>query len=71
MPDVGKLLIIVGALIVVIGVGLTIGPRIPFLGRLPGDIAVDRGNVHFYFPLVTCLILSVILTVVLNLFFRR
>ena len=71
MPDVGKLLIIVGALIVVVGLVLTIGPRIPFLGRLPGDIAVDRGNVHFYFPLVTCLILSVILTVVLNLFFRR
>ena len=71
MPDVGKLLIIVGALIVVVGLALTIGPRIPFLGRLPGDIAVDRGNVHFYFPLVTCLILSVILTVVLNLFFRR
>lgn len=71
MPDVGKLLIIVGALIVVVGLALTIGPRIPFLGRLPGDIAVDRGNVHFYFPLVTCLILSVVLTVVLNLFFRR
>jgi len=71
MPDVGKLLIIVGAFIVVVGLALTIGPRIPFLGRLPGDIAVDRGNVHFYFPLVTCLILSVILTVVLNLFFRR
>lgn len=71
MPDVGKLLIIVGGLIVVVGIGLTIGPRLPFLGRLPGDIAVDRGNVHFYFPLVTCLILSVILTVVLNLFFRR
>ncbi|HEY9289064.1 MAG TPA: DUF2905 domain-containing protein [Candidatus Dormibacteraeota bacterium] len=71
MPDVGKLLIIVGALIVVVGLALTIGPRIPFLGRLPGDIAVDRGNVHFYLPLVTCLILSVVLTVVLNLFFRR
>jgi uncharacterized membrane protein len=71
MPDVGKLLIIVGALIVVVGLALTIAPRLPFLGRLPGDIAVDRGNVHFYFPLVTCLILSVILTVVLNLFFRR
>jgi membrane protein implicated in regulation of membrane protease activity len=71
MPDAGKLLIIVGALILVLGLALTIGPRIPFLGRLPGDIAVDRGNVHFYFPLVTCLILSVILTVVLNVFFRR
>ena len=71
MPDVGKLLIIAGALIVLIGLAFTFGPRIPFLGRLPGDIAVDRGNVHFYFPIVTCLLLSVVATVILNLFFRR
>ena len=71
MPDIGKLLIILGALIVVLGLALTFGPRIPFLGRLPGDIAIDRGNVHFYFPIVTCLLLSVVLTLVLNLFFRR
>jgi membrane protein implicated in regulation of membrane protease activity len=71
MPDLGKLLIIVGALIVVVGLAMTLGPRLPFLGRLPGDIAIDRGNTHVYFPIVTCLILSVVLTVVLNLFFRR
>jgi hypothetical protein len=71
MPDVGRLLIILGALIVVIGLALTFGPRIPFLGRLPGDIAIDRGNIHFYFPIVTSLILSVVLTLLLNLFFRR
>lgn len=71
MPDVGKLFIILGVLIVVLGLALTFGPRIPFLGRLPGDIAVDRGNVHFYFPIVTCLLLSVVLTLILNLFFRR
>ena len=71
MPDVGRLLIILGALILIVGLALTFGPRIPFLGRLPGDIAIDRGNVHFYFPIVTSLILSLILTVILNLFFRR
>jgi hypothetical protein len=71
MPDVGKLLIIVGAIIVVVGLVLSFGPRIPFLGRLPGDIAVDRGNVHFYFPIVTCLLLSVVATLILNFFFRR
>lgn len=71
MPDLGKLLILFGVIIVVLGLALTFGPRIPFLGRLPGDIAVDRGNVHFYFPIVTCLILSVVLTIILNLFFRR
>jgi hypothetical protein len=71
MPDVGKLFIILGGLIVLVGLALTFGPRIPFLGRLPGDIAIDRGNVHIYFPIVTCLLLSVVLTLVLNLFFRR
>jgi hypothetical protein len=71
MPDVGKLLIILGAIIVVVGLALTFGPRIPFLGRLPGDVAVDRGNLHFYFPIVTCLLLSVVATLILNFFFRR
>ncbi len=71
MPDVGKLLIIAGGLIVVVGLALTFGPKIPFLGRLPGDIAIDRGNVHFYFPIVTCLILSLLATVILSFFLRR
>jgi hypothetical protein len=71
MPDLGKLLIIVGGFIVVVGVVLALGLRIPYLGKLPGDISVDRGNVHFYFPIVTGLLLSLVLTVVLNVFFRR
>jgi membrane protein implicated in regulation of membrane protease activity len=71
MPDVGKLLIIVGGFIVIIGLFLTLGPRIPYLGKLPGDISVDRGNVHFYFPIVTCLLLSLVLALLLNAFFRR
>jgi hypothetical protein len=71
MPEIGKLLIIVGGLIVVIGLVLTLGLRIPYLGKLPGDISVDRGNVHFYFPIVTGLLVSLVLTVLLNLFFRR
>jgi membrane protein implicated in regulation of membrane protease activity len=71
MPEIGKLLIIVGGFIVVIGLFLALGLRIPYLGKLPGDISVDRGNVHFYFPIVTGLLLSLVLTVLLNLFFRR
>lgn len=71
MSEVGKLLIIVGGFIVVVGVVLALGLRIPFLGRLPGDISIDRGNVHFYFPIVTGLVLSLVLTVLLNLFFRN
>ena len=71
MPDVGKLLIIVGGVILLLGLFLTLGFRIPYLGKLPGDISIDRGNVHFYFPIVTSLLLSLILTLVLSVFFRR
>jgi Protein of unknown function (DUF2905) len=71
MPDVGKLLIIFGGVAVIVGLVLTLGLRIPYLGKLPGDISVDRGNVHFYFPIVTCLLLSLVLTLLFNVFFRR
>jgi membrane protein implicated in regulation of membrane protease activity len=71
VAEIGKLLIIVGGFVVVIGLFLALGLRIPFLGKLPGDISVDRGNVHFYFPIVTSLLLSVVLTLLLNLFFRN
>ena len=71
MPEIGKLLIIAGGLILVVGFFLTLGLRIPYLGKLPGDISIDRGNVHFYFPVVTCLLLSLVLTLLLSVFFRR
>ena len=71
MPEIGKLLIIVGGFVLVVGLFLSLGLRIPFFGKLPGDISIDRGNVHFYFPIVTCLLLSLLLTLLLNVFFRR
>jgi len=71
VAELGKLLIIVGGFVVVVGLFLALGLRIPFLGKLPGDISIDRGNVHFYFPIVTSLLLSVVLTLLLNLFFRN
>ena len=71
MPDIGRLLIIVGAFILVVGLVLAFGLRIPYLGKLPGDISIDRGKVHVYFPIVTCLLLSLVLTLLLTLFFRR
>jgi membrane protein implicated in regulation of membrane protease activity len=71
VPELGKLLIIVGGFVVIVGLFLALGLRIPFLGKLPGDISIDRGNVHFYFPIATGLLLSVVLTLLLNLFFRN
>jgi hypothetical protein len=73
LPDFGKLLILVGAVFVLAGLLLTFGDRISFwrFGRLPGDIVYRRGNFTFYFPLVTSIVISVILTLVFWLFSRR
>jgi len=71
MQGLGRLLILVGALIVLAGVVLLVAGRIPWLGRLPGDVVVRRGPVTFYFPLATSIVLSVLLTLLLNLFWRR
>lgn len=70
MADFGKLLILFGTIIIIVGIVLLISPRIPWLGRLPGDILIRRKNVTFYFPLVTCIILSILLTILIN-FFRK
>ncbi len=67
----GKTLMIFGAILFIVGLVLYFGAKIPWLGRLPGDIHVEKENFSFYFPVVTCIILSVILTVIFNLFGRR
>jgi len=71
MSDIGKLLVVFGLLIAVVGLVLMFAGRIPGVGRLPGDIYIQRGNWTFYFPLATSLILSVVLTVVLWLISPR
>jgi hypothetical protein len=70
MPEIGRLLIAVGLAIVVVGVLLTFAGRIPLLGRLPGDIVVQRDNFTCAVPLATMLLLSLLLTVILNLIAR-
>jgi hypothetical protein len=67
---VGRILIITGIIILVIGVVYLLGNRIG-LGRLPGDIVVRRGNISCFIPIVTSIILSIILTIIANLLFRR
>jgi hypothetical protein len=71
MSDVGRALVIVGAVIAVVGVVLMLAGRVPWIGRLPGDIYIRRGNWSFYFPLATSLLLSVILTLMYWLIGRR
>ena len=68
---VGRLLIIGGVILAVVGVVIVLAPNIPFLGRLPGDIRIDNGNVQVFVPLGTMLVISLILTLILNLANRR
>jgi len=66
----GRTLIFIGVGIVALGLILTLVGRVPFLGRLPGDIVFRRGNFTLYFPLATSILLSLLLTVLLWLFRR-
>jgi len=75
MRDLGKLLLGFGALMVLLGLVLLVAGnlsgKVPWLGRLPGDIHIQRGDWTFYFPLVTCLVISIVLTLLFSLFGRR
>lgn len=71
MNDLGKVLIVLGAVLVLAGVVVLVAPRVPWLGRLPGDIHVERGRWSVHVPLATSLLLSVLLTLILTLFGRR
>jgi hypothetical protein len=70
MRDLGRTLAILGAVITVVGIALWSGVGAGWLGRLPGDIRIERGNTAFYFPIVTCIIVSLVLTLLMSLFRR-
>ncbi len=70
MGDIGKLLILFGVVLVGVGVVLTLAGKIPWLGRLPGDIYYKSDHVTFYFPIVTCLLVSIGLSLLFYLFRR-
>lgn len=69
--DIGKIFIFIGILMVVIGLVCMVGNKLPFIGKLPGDIAIERKNYSFYFPVTTCIVISIILSVILWLFNKR
>ncbi len=70
MNGLGRVLIIMGLVLVAAGVIISIAPRIPWLGRLPGDIYIKKENFSFSFPLATCILLSLLLSLILWLFRR-
>lgn len=70
MADLGKTLIIIGAVAIVIGALLILSGKLPWIGRLPGDISIKNENFSFYFPLTTCIILSAAISFIFWLFRR-
>jgi len=70
MAGLGKSLIIFGLIIIVFGIIITFAGKIPWLGRLPGDIQIKKENFTFYFPLATCILVSVIVSLLLWLLKR-
>lgn len=70
MGELGKILAVFGGVMMILGLALWSGFGSGWLGRLPGDIRIERGNSVFYFPIVTCLIISIVLSLILSLFRR-
>ena len=72
MSGAGRVLILAGIVLAVLGVLLSVAPRsLGWVGRLPGDIRIERGSFRMYFPLATCLVVSLALTLVMRLLGRR
>lgn len=69
-PELGRIRLTIGVVLVIAGGLAMLGVRLPF-GRLPGDIAIEGERAGFYFPIVTMVIVSVVLTILFNLFLRR
>ena len=69
-PELGRILLVIGIALVVVGGLAMLGVRLPF-GRLPGDIAIEGERGGIYVPIVTMIVISVILTILVNLFLRR
>lgn len=73
MRELGKLIVIIGVITTLVGLVMWSGFTPKWLGRLPGDIRIERGHSAFYFPIVTCIILGIVLSLLLSFFsiFRR
>ena len=69
MSDLGRTLVVVGAVLLVVGLLMSFGAKVP-LGRLPGDIVYRKGNFTFYFPLVTSILISLVLTAIFSVLRR-
>ena len=71
LNPLGKMLIFFGAILILIGGALLLAGKVPWIGRLPGDIFIQKKNFTFYFPLATSIIISIILTLIFSILGRR
>lgn len=71
MAEFGKMIIVFGVILIILGAILMLSPKIPFLGKLPGDIFIKKDGFTFYFPLATSILISILLTLLLNFFNRK
>jgi len=71
MNAIGRILILLGVVLVVMGVVLLFGPKIPVLGKLPGDISIERKGYALYVPITTCVLISIVLTLLMWLLGRK
>ena len=71
LNPLGKMLIFFGAILILIGGALLLAGKVPWIGRLPGDIFIQRKNFSFYFPIATSIIISIILTLIIFILGRR
>lgn len=71
MNLIGKILIFLGIFLVIVGIILVLGIKIPYVGKLPGDIYIKGDDFTFYFPLATCIIISIVLTLIFWIFGKK
>jgi len=71
MEQTGKGIILLGVLLIAVGLILLYGEKIPYIGKLPGDISVKKENFSFYFPITTSILISILLSILLWLFNRK
>jgi len=69
--DLGRGLLVLGLVVAAVGAALMVLPKMPWLGHLPGDVHIERENFSIHFPIVTCIVVSVVVTLILNLLSRR
>jgi hypothetical protein len=71
VTDLGRGLLVLGLVVAAVGAALMVLPKMPWLGHLPGDVHIERENFSFHFPIVTCIVVSIVVTLILNFLSRR